>query len=131
MEDLFIKGDAKSPTFECFSSTGKIKIYGVSIPEDTLEVFKPFKDWFAAYSASPAASTVITVALQYFNTSTSRLLYDYFNKASELQKAGNTNVSLHWVYERDDEDMEEAGEHYQAILDIPLNLVPIDDLSNL
>ena len=37
-------------------------------------------------------------------------------------KSGN-EVAINWYYEEDDEDMLEAGEDYDAIIDLPFKLI--------
>ncbi|MDX1444860.1 SiaC family regulatory phosphoprotein, partial [Lishizhenia sp.] len=33
-----------------------------------------------------------------------------------------------WFFEEDDEDMEEAGEDYQAIIELPFTMVEVDEI---
>ena len=34
---------------------------------------------------------------------------------------------INWHFEEDDEDMEEAGEDYQAIIQVPFNMVEVEE----
>jgi hypothetical protein len=38
-------------------------------------------------------------------------------------EASTENASINWYYEEDDEDMLEAGEDYDAIIDLPFKLI--------
>ena len=37
-------------------------------------------------------------------------------------------VNVNWYFEQDDEDMEEAGEDYQAILKLPFKMIEVDEI---
>jgi len=126
MDTLLIEGTAKTP-FVKFGRQGEaFEISGKSIPEDTIEFYKPVFDWLDGYSKEPAKSTSMKIQLEYFNTSSSKCLLDIFRKLEALQKSGRSEVTVLWMYEEEDEDMQEAGEDYQAIVDIPFQLTKVE-----
>jgi hypothetical protein len=43
-----------------------------------------------------------------------------------ISKNGN-DIVVKWHYESDDEDMMEAGEDYKSIINVPFELVEIED----
>ncbi|MBQ5513471.1 MAG: SiaC family regulatory phosphoprotein, partial [Bacteroidales bacterium] len=59
----------------------------------------------------------------YFNTASSKLLLDILMKLEQLSEDGN-DVLVRWYYPEDDEDMQEAGEEYSDIVDVPFEQVP-------
>jgi len=65
------------------------------------------------------------VSLEFFNTSTSKLLINLF-KLVEKFKAEEFEPNIFWYYDEEDEDMLEAGKDYQSILRIPFHVVPIE-----
>jgi len=125
MDPIIIVGTQKTPTVN-FNSNGKIEIKGRSIPENSIEFYKPLVDWLEAYSSKPQELTEVNVQLEYFNTSSSKCILDVFKKLESISKAGN-NVIVNWYYEEDDEDMLEAGEDYQSIIKIPFKMVEITE----
>jgi hypothetical protein len=46
----------------------------------------------------------------------------------EKLNAANTEVKVNWYFEEDDEDMEEAGEDYQAIIDLPFKMIEVEEI---
>lgn len=124
MEDLKIEGSAKTPTVE-FKTSGELLLKGRSIPENSIEFYKPILDWIENYGNSPKEKTDLNVQLEYFNTSSSKCILDVFKK---LETLSDTNIEINWYYEEDDEDMLEAGEDYQAIIDIPFKMVEVEEL---
>ena len=73
MEDLKHEGSAKTPVVE-FSSNGELLLKGRSIPENSIEFYKPLIEWLESYSESPNSTTVLSVQLEYFNTSSSKCI---------------------------------------------------------
>lgn len=126
MENLTREGSAKTPSIQ-FLIDGHLELKGRSIPENAVEFFKPLNDWIDAYGANPAAATTVDVKLEYFNTSSSKCLLDLFKKLEALQGKG-TQVTVNWYFEEDDEDMEEAGEDYQAIISLPFNMIEVEEI---
>lgn len=127
MENLTIEGSPKTPTVEFNAEEGKLLIKGRSIPENSIEFYKPMLDWIDEYGNSPQGKTVVNVLLEYFNTSSSKCILDVFKRLEAIKNNGNDMV-IKWHYEEDDEDMLEAGEDYQAIISIPFEMVEVEEI---
>ena len=125
MEPISIIGTPKTPTVT-FEANGKLEIKGRSIPENSVEFYKPLVDWLEQYLSSPAPLTEVAIKLEYFNTSSSKCILDVFKKLEAIYKSGNEVVIL-WHYEEDDEDMLEAGEDYQSIIKVPFKMVEMSE----
>ncbi len=126
MEAIFIEGTPKTPTVNFNSEEGIFEIKGRSIPENSIEFYKPLVDWLDKYASSPLDKTEVNIQLEYFNTSSSKCILDVFKKLEKVTQA-NKEIVINWHYEEDDEDMLEAGEDYQSILRIPFKMIEIDD----
>ena len=126
MDPIIIEGTPKTPTVNFDAATGKIEIKGRSIPENSIEFYKPLVDWLEAYGAAAQANTVVNIQLEYFNTSSSKCILDIFKKLENIAKAGS-EVIINWYYEEDDEDMLEAGEDYQSIIKVPFKMIEIEE----
>jgi len=126
MELIKIEGTPKTPTVTMNPETGVIEIKGRSIPENSIEFYKPIVDWLDEYAGSPVEKTVVNMQLEYFNTSSSKCILDVFKKLEVLKKNQN-DVIINWYYEEDDEDMLEAGEDYESIIKVPFKMIQIVD----
>lgn len=126
MEALLIEGTQKTPAVIFESGKGVLEIKGRSIPENSIEFYKPLVDWLEEYSNEPTEKTVVNVHLEYFNTSSSKCILDVFKKLESIHKSNN-NVQINWYYEEDDEDMLEAGEDYESIIRVPFKMIEIVD----
>jgi len=124
MDTIVIEGTPKTPSINFDAVAGKIEIKGRSIPENSIEFYKPLVDWLEQYGAAPQKLTEVNVQLEYFNTSSSKCILDVFKKLEAIYKGGN-EVVINWYYEEDDEDMLEAGEDYQSIIKIPFKMIEI------
>ncbi|QQS51634.1 MAG: DUF1987 domain-containing protein [Bacteroidota bacterium] len=126
MEALLIEGTQKTPAIEFDPQKGVLEIKGRSIPENSIEFYKPVVDWLEEYSSAAAAKTVVNVHLEYFNTSSSKCILDVFKKLESIHKSNN-DIQINWYYEEDDEDMLEAGEDYESIIRVPFKMIEIVD----
>lgn len=126
MELINIEGTPKTPTVSMDPNSGVVEIKGRSIPENSIEFYKPLVDWLDEYAKSPASKTVVNIRLEYFNTASSKCILDVFKKLEVLKK-NSADVIINWYYEEDDEDMLEAGEDYESIIKVPFKMIQIVD----
>ena len=124
MEPISFEGTPKTPTVNFNADTGIVEIKGRSIPENSIEFYKPLVDWLEEYKEKAQPMTKVIIQLEYFNTSSSKCILDVFKKLEAVHKAKNP-VEIHWYYEEDDEDMLEAGEDYESIIRVPFKMVEI------
>lgn len=117
MEILKEQGTDDTPDVVLDPNTGHFKFTGKSFSEDVAGFFEPILDWLALYAKSPAEKTVVELKLVYFNSASSKLLLDILLKLEDMVSAGH-DVLVKWHYAEDDEDMQDAGEEYQDIVDV-------------
>ncbi|MFP4022966.1 MAG: DUF1987 domain-containing protein [Thiohalospira sp.] len=126
MESITVEGTPKTPTVNFNAETGIIEIKGRSIPENSIEFYRPLVEWLEEYAKNPQKLTTVNIQLEYFNTSSSKCILDVFKKLETIKKARN-EVIINWYYEEDDEDMLEAGEDYESIIRIPFKMIEVVD----
>ena len=124
MNTLSIEGAPKTPTVRFDGAKGIIEIKGRSIPENSIEFYKPLVDWLEAYAKEAKPQTQVNIQLEYFNTSSSKCILDVFKKLETIHKA-NQGVAINWFYDEDDEDMLEAGQDYESIIRIPFKMIEV------
>jgi hypothetical protein len=112
MEDLFIQGTDSLPTVS-LKINGEFKISGRALPEDASKFFSPVLYWLRDFFADEVN---IEINLDYFNTSVSKQLLDFFKLIENKKDIKAVNVK--WMYEEGDDEMLESGEIYQEILPI-------------
>jgi len=97
-------------------------ISGNSLPEDATRFFTPVFEWVEEYIQNPNNSTHINCELEYFNSSSAKMLYELFFQFQELSKKG-FEVKVLWHYEPGDKLIEEKGSEFQTVLDIPFEMI--------
>jgi hypothetical protein len=122
METIKIMGTDDTPTVILDSDNDIFEISGRSLPEDVTAFYEPILNWLDDYANSANPKTVFTFKLVYFNTASSKLLLDILMKLEQMHEDGK-EVLIRWFYPEDDEDMQEAGEEYADIVDIPFEQV--------
>lgn len=125
MEILKISAQDLTPEVNLDPKTGLLQLRGKSIPANAVEFYAPMIDWLEAYADKPAPNTVLQVGLEYFNTSSSKKMWDIMKMLKKLQEGGKTKVKVEWHYEEDDEDLRDAAIEYQTMLGLEFDLIPI------
>ena len=126
MKNFHLSETPKTPEIKCEFDSGKLYISGRSIPENSIEFYKPLFDWLDQYVTTPKSNTEMNVKLEYFNTSSSKCLVEVFRRLETIQRKGG-NVVINWYYEEDDEDMEESGEDFKEIISIPIIMLEMEE----
>lgn len=121
-----MEGSMKTPAVNCNPQTGKIEIKGRSIPENAIKFYKPIMDWLDQYSSNPQKLTEVDLQLEYFNTSSSKCILDFFKKLILIFTAGNEMV-INWIYVDDDDDMLEVGNDFQSMVKIPFRMIKVPE----
>lgn len=104
---------------------GIFTINGTSMSEDAVGFYMPVLDWIKKYSETPNKHTHVEFNMTYFNTASSKLIWEIMILLQDLY-ANGSKVTIDWIFQEDDEDMEEAGEIYAERMDIPINLIARD-----
>ena len=122
MDTLIIGSSSKTPQVIFDADKGELLLEGRSIPENSIEFYVPLMEWLEVYSQEVKTETNVHMKLEYFNTSSSKCILDFFRKLEIISKRGH-KVTVNWYFEEDDEDMMEAGEDYEAIVGLPFMMV--------
>ena len=118
MENIFIAGTPKTPTVLFDSEARTLSLSGRSIPENSIDFYSSLITWTDDLCSSEGVVEV-NINLEYFNTSSSKCLMDLLKRI----ESSNVDAHVNWYYEEDDEDMLEAGEDYDAIINLPFKLL--------
>ncbi len=124
MHDLFIDETIKTPKIFFSPQAKKFEISGRSIPENSIEFYKPVFNWLASYIKSPLEDTTLNIKLEYFNTSSSKCIVEILKKFELLIKK-EKRVTINWYYEEDDEDMLESGKDFKNVTKIDMNTIMV------
>jgi hypothetical protein len=119
MTNINLEGTEDTPKIILDSNNHIFEISGRSLPEDCAQFYKPILDWLDAFS--PSESVNFVFKLDYFNTASSKLILDILNRLEKIKNNGN-QVTISWYFAEDDEDMQEAGEEFSELVEVPFEL---------
>ena len=120
LNTLIIDSTKISPEVILDQREGVFTISGTSMSEDAVGFYMPILAWLKKYIESPNEYTHVKFKMSYFNTASSKLIWEILIVLQDLYTNGH-KVTIDWIYQEEDEDMEEAGEIYAERMDIPIN----------
>ncbi len=122
MENLNIEETKYTPKI-ILDASGTISLVGKSYPENTFEFYAPIMRWIKEYFETSAASTTtVNLEITYFNSSSSKLFFDFFDLLDENND--NHTIKINWIYDEENESSEEAGEDFiEDFEDLDIKLV--------
>ncbi len=126
MEKVFIEPTRTTPLVKFDPDEGILEMKGRSSPENSIEFYQKIIDGLDKYASSSNPELTVNLAFEYFNTSSSKCLFDVFKKLSKVMEKGK-KIIINWMYEEGDDDMMEAGEDYSDLLDLDFNFMEIED----
>jgi len=114
MEILNLEGTEDTPKIMLDKKNGIFEISGRSLPEDSAEFYRPVLEWIENYGNDANPSTEFAFKLEYFNTASSKLILDVLSALEDIK-----GMKIIWYFHEDDEDMEEAGQEFSELVEIP------------
>lgn len=110
MENLKLEATKYTPEIS-LDASGVISFVGKSYPENTFEFYSPVMEWVEAYFDGNAADkTVVNMEILYFNSSSSKLFFDFFDLLEEA--SANHTIEINWIYDEENESALEAGQDF-------------------
>ncbi len=123
MNNFFLEPTLKTPKVDFDFTTGFFELSGRSIPENSLLFYEPIIERIKDLDVEDLNEINLKVNLEYFNTSSSKSLVAIFRAIEAL--SDRYNVTIHWYYDIEDEDMMESGEDFKNLLKVPFHLKKI------
>ncbi|WP_077036213.1 DUF1987 domain-containing protein [Pelomonas sp. KK5] len=116
MNDLHIPATSSSPEIEFRFEARQLALRGESFPENAAAFFNPVIAALREYLAEPAEGMeplTVEVALTYFNSSSTKMLFTLFDLLDGAA-AGGRRVLLLWQHDSEDDTIREFGEELMA-----------------
>lgn len=116
MDTLHLEGTEDTPRIILDKKNRIMEISGRSLPEDSTDFYKPVLDWIENYANDPDPDPRFVFKLEYFNTASSKLILDVLYALEDIK-----GIRIHWYFHEEDEDMEEAGQEFSELVEIPFD----------
>ena len=122
MEAIKLTGTDESPEIILDKAANEFKFSGKSLPEDVREFYAPIHKWIDDYTLDPNEETIVEFDMEYFNSASSKQILDVLERFATLTEK-EKKIRVIWRFLEDDEDMEDAGDSYSEITNIPFELI--------
>lgn len=106
---------------------GFISISGKSTTVNSVEFFKNFVKALRE-GRDKKIDIHLDLALEFFNTSSAKCIYDILRELKIREKKGN-KIIINWFYDLFDNDMLEMGMDFSELIDIDFQFLPIGKLT--
>ena len=93
-------------------AAGYIRFKGECYAENTIEFFKKSTDWLTRYLATDFESLIFDCELEYFNSSSSKLLYNMLRSMDARAQQGK-DVTVNWYVVDGNDIILENGEDFK------------------
>ncbi len=133
MQKLYINSGANTPEIHFSPDENIFLISGRSAPEDVRAIYYPVIQEIknivndiivGKYSIyTPENPLIFKVDLTYFNSSSTKFLYDILFELNRLPPSG-IQVKVEWFYDDEDLDMKEAGNDIALLAEMEFTYIP-------
>ncbi len=120
-KDLLIKPTQTTFGIEFLFSKGVFRFTGDSYPENSVEFFQPLLIRITEYLLFPGKDLTIEFRVNYFNTSTSKYLFQFMELLAAYQAYGN-QLNITWFSSGTDDDMLEVWREIMLELDLSFRI---------
>lgn len=87
MEPFKVTGTSQYPNIVLDKASGKFEFSGNSLPEDAKAFFDPIIQWIENYALEPNPETVVRFKMVYYNTPSSKLLFQVLKRFEKIGRA--------------------------------------------
>lgn len=116
-----------SPEIDLDLEMGRLEMIGRSLPHNSELFYTRIYHWLEEYLRQPRPETTVNMKLDYLDTSSSKHLYNIFDKLNAVCERGQ-QVHVNWHFETGDEEMAETGKDYQSLFALDFTFIEVNEL---
>ncbi len=120
-----IKETLHTPSVNVFNDDNLIVVSGTSRLEDPSIFYQELAEIYEESMQTFKEKITLDFNYDYINTSSSKWLF-HILKNLQVKYSDKMDIIVNWYYEEDDEVIQEAGEVFESLLEMPFNLLPIE-----
>jgi hypothetical protein len=114
MDNIYIEATATSPEIDFRFDQRLLSMKGESYPENAAAFYAPIVEQLRNFLTTQEQASITTnIALAYFNSSSTKMLFSIFDALDQAAQAGN-RVEVNWYHDEEDETIFEFGEELKA-----------------
>ncbi len=122
MSKFYLEPTKVTPMVVLDHQNGIFELKGVSSPENSTGFYQQVIWQLDEFINKNPRDLTANLSFLYFNTSSSKCLFDLLKRCARLKSAG-ADLTINWFYDEMDDDMKEVGEDFSDILNIPFNFI--------
>ncbi|MEO9806496.1 MAG: DUF1987 domain-containing protein [Reichenbachiella sp.] len=130
MQGYFIRSSRVTPSVYFNPKKELLDLRGKSSPENPLSFYGSLLLNMDRYAKSSTGNITVNLAFEYFNTSSSKCIFNLLRKLENFDQQGK-RVIVNWYYEDEDDDMLEAGEDFSSFFGYEFNFVSVPVINSL
>ena len=122
MKKLSIEARDNTPSVILDKEGSKMEIRGYSFPDEAHGFYTEIIDWFKENVQSPNEETKMVFDFKYVNSTSSKFINDILKKLDGIFTSGK-KVSVEWLHEVDDEDIQQLGSTLKEFHSVPFEVL--------
>jgi len=126
MSVLEIPAKEAAPYIRFDEENGTLQLKGKSYDDDVVMLFNMLRSKLKAFSTSKPEKLDVNIYLKYFNTSSSKCLFDLLLDLKDIEENG-TQLNIIWNFVEGDEEMGEEIEDFRDSLEMEFDIKPLPD----
>ena len=126
MNSLEIPAKGASPYIK-FDPNGKIEIKGRSFDEDVISLYNMLNQKVQEFGESGKNFLDVNIYLKYFNTASSKCLFNLVTAIKEINEDKGVEVKMVWNFIEGDESMQEELEELREDTEFDFEILPEKD----
>lgn len=123
MNALEIPAKVASPYIKLIPE-GILEIKGKSFDDDVISLYTLLNEKLKEFGESGKDSLNANIYLKYFNTASSKCLFDMIQELKKLQEEKGVQVNMVWNYIEGDDDMKEEIEEFRDESGFDFDIAP-------
>lgn len=124
MTDVLKNKTFETPMIEVNKAERKIVIKGSSNLIDPSNFYQDLSNRIEDYLLEFKNFLVLDFYFDYLNTSSSKWMF-HLLKNLQVKHAGKKIIKVNWYFEDDDEIIQETGEIFQSLLNLPFSIIAL------
>jgi len=123
-ESFYSKESFDRPGIKLIPAENLFIFKGRSIPSNAEEFYKPVLNWLDTYFEKPNNLTVFEFKFEHINTASSHQIFKILKKIKD--NCAKYHIKIKWYYKNEDEDMLATAVRFRELLDLNMELKPLD-----
>lgn len=127
MSALEIPAKEAAPYVRFDENDASLQIKGKSYDDDVVMLFNMIRSKIKNFGQSNPSKLDVIIFLKYFNTASSKCLFDLLSDIKNLQEETGLKLDMVWNYVEGDDEMEEEIEDFKDNLEMDFEIVGVED----